>query len=472
VASGNTGPVVTASSSVDVNAGATAGGYVVEVTVSADGFNDATCRAEAVVLGLPGGLSVSCDVSLTAALGFDLDNDPNDNHVTLAIDQQNNPIGVTIRLHNPGPADLQVAISGLPELVQCADGVTPVPPLTPVFVPAEADVTVDMGCILASCPGGASFTLAVVGTAVASSDVPCVHDANGNPIQTPASDCSAAVTCLTPASARVGGGGVLMPGDIAENECAPDLVTRVLGPRCNGEEAVKITHGGQLGAPYSEASCGAVAAFPQGDPCIRGQWQHVRHYRGKANPRSFVSIDNTHSDRPIGLFDSLRAACLPCCENPAAGGSLGTLCNGDDHRLCGPQPRSAPANAVVFSGVGQLRSCASSSQKGAGSSQPVVFRVYIEDRSEPGASDGLADVYCFQAWAINGSYTDQDVINARQVLANDSCRFIENYTQGSLPSRHALDAYSHKLTLIIEDGGALRTGNEQIFPSTSATCPD
>jgi len=61
---------------------------------------------------------------------------------------------------------------------------------------------------------------------------------------------------------------------------------------------VQITHGGQLGAPFSQGDCGAVL----GNPCIRGQWEHQRHYVGKGNPRSIVDIDNNfHSLNPNGV---------------------------------------------------------------------------------------------------------------------------------------------------------------------------
>ena len=53
-----------------------------------------------------------------------------------------------------------------------------------------------------------------------------------------------------------------------------------------------------------------------------------------------------------------------------------------------------------------------------------------------------------------------------QTLATDSCDFIENYVQGQLPDSSVIG------NLIINDCGALHTGNQQIHPSTSATCKD
>src|SRR5262249_15468529 len=241
-------------------------------------------------------ISVTCDITLSST--FDLDNNPNDNHVSLPADSQNAPVAVTVTLHNPSSIDLQVTISGLPPLVSCDDDTTPVPPPQPVTVPAGGDVTVNAGCVLVSCPAGLDMSVSVVATATANTDHPCIYDSNGNAIATDVSTCTAKVICERPATCRVTGGGVLLPNEVEQNTCSPDITTVVFGPNCNGVDAVKITHGGQLGAPFSNPTCGNVAALPQGDPCIRGQWEHVRHYQGKANPSSYVEVDNFHSNTP------------------------------------------------------------------------------------------------------------------------------------------------------------------------------
>src|SRR5207249_1400443 len=130
------------------------------------------------------------------------------------------------------------------------------------------------------------------------------------------------------------------------------------------------------------------------------------------NPRDVVDM-SFHSANPNskGQFDSLSCACLGCCD-PATGAFIPptfgplihkfALCNPDDHKVCGPQPRPSPANAIIFSGVGKLTPA---SDNGANGNQAdwVVFRVYIEDRSEPGGFHPKgaiqpADIYCFQAW--------------------------------------------------------------------------
>jgi hypothetical protein len=421
-----------------------------------------TAQDTATVTIVP--LNLSCSIVLTSSL--DMDNNPNDNHVTLPQGTLNAPITVSITLHNGSTIDESVQIT-VPGLVDCADQTTPVTP-APVTVPAGSDVTVQaIGCVIASCPAGLNLTVTAVGSAVSTAPDICVNDTTGTPVTT-STTCTASVSCQTPATCRVTGGGVLLPGEVEQGTCSQSVTTVISGPHCNANEAVKITHGGQLGAPFSDPTCGNVAALPQGDPCIRGQWEHVRHYQGKANAQTTIAVDNFHSNTPKGIFDSLKCACLPCCENPQAGGQVNNLCNPDDHKICGPEPRPAPANAIIFSGVGYLRTCATSNQKNS-AQQAVIFRVYIEDRSEPGGqhpggAKAPADIYCFQAWVINGQYDSAANIALRQQVATDNCNFLNSYVQGNLPNAQVIGAP------LVNDCGALHTGNHQIHPSTSATC--
>jgi hypothetical protein len=203
----------------------------------------------------------------------------------------------------------------------------------------------------------------------------------------------------------------------------------------------------------------------------------VRHYQGKSNPQTVVSVDNFHSNTPKGIFDMVQCACLPCCENPTAAGKLGDLCNPDDHKICGPEPRPAPANAIIFTGVGSITSCEGSNKKNP-VEQQVLFRIYIVDRSEPGGSHpggqkSPPDVYCFQAWSLpnNASITDPNVIALRQQLANASCAFIQGAINTNPTSTTLLPSPNDIGNLLINDCGGLHTGNHQIHPSTGATCP-
>src|SRR5204862_4451435 len=137
-----------------------------------------------------------------------------------------------------------VCVLGLPPLVDCGDDVTPVVVPCPVFIPAGGSATI-FGCELVSCPGLANH-LTIVASAVANTNVPCVFDICGRVITTTNTGCSGAVECQTPATCRVTGGGQLIPGT-SDKSCM--TVTTTIFP--NGT-IDKITHGGQLGAPYSQ----------------------------------------------------------------------------------------------------------------------------------------------------------------------------------------------------------------------------
>jgi hypothetical protein len=465
------------------------------------GVSGSTVTSSATATVIPMGLA--CQIQLCLSEGcqdesFDLDGKL-DNHITLSSDTPpNTPIRVTLTLKNTGQADLTVTqVSGLPDLVDCdtglpvsVDGVLQLPTPGISIKAGQSSQATFLGCWLVTCAGGTAGNFTVGAHAVADSDnaTECLLNSAGQPVSTDILEndrCPASVDCVAPASCRVTGGGVLIPGETEDGACSPtpegqnwSITTATDGPLCNQAKAVKITHGGQLGAPYANESCGNVALFPMGDPCIRGQWEHVRHYQGKANPKSTVSVDNFHSNTPKGIFDMVKCACLPCCENPGAGGDTGKLCNPADHKICGPMPRPAPANAIIFTGVGYMSSCATANAKGKGKLEAVVFRVYIEDRSEPGGqhpggAKKPADVYCFQAWSLSsipgntsGKLDSAEAIAARQALATDSCNYLENYTQGVLPNSTLLG------TPVVNDCGALHTGNQQIHPSTSATCPN
>src|SRR5439155_21920415 len=65
-----------------------------------------------------------------------------------------------------------------------------------------------------------------------------------------------------------------------------------------------VTHGGQVGAP----NIVATRFFPN-QPCIRGEWTHVRH----VSPRlrgNFHAASNGHRHD----FDSALCACLNCAS--------------------------------------------------------------------------------------------------------------------------------------------------------------
>jgi hypothetical protein len=254
-----------------------------------------------------------------------------------------------------------------------------------------------------------------------------------------------------------------------------------------------ISHGGQLGAPFARMNCDSNVL---GNPCIRGQWEHVRHYQGNGNPRDVIDM-NFHSATPKGVFDTLLCACLGCCD-PARGGfvapTLGPaihkfqICNPDDRKVCGPLPRPAPANALIFSGVGRITPTDDINGPRANRSEWVVFRIYIEDRSEPGGGHPdpsfptePADIYCFQAWKT-GIKTSRKpdfttiATHMRAALVYDSCAFLqalEAYdpvTGSGLPPGTLPPAMLLGVPADINDCGPLHDGNRQIHPATGATC--
>jgi hypothetical protein len=278
----------------------------------------------------------------------------------------------------------------------------------------------------------------------------------------------------------------LVPDTVDSTGCGYSVATSLFPPTSTGTPEglalVKVTHGGQLGAPYAQQDCGEVL----GNPCIRGQWQHVRHYQGKGNPRDTVTA--LHNVNPKGQFDALLCACLPCCiGDTEQGGEVSEigkkwqLCNKDDHKICGPMPRPAPGNALIWSGIGKYQHADDLSGKGA---EWAVIRVYIVDRSEPGGQHpggavAPADIYCFQAWTTGVSVSKKpnfDQMGAaataiRKAIAEDSCKFLQAVVNGDLPLDALPSDKVGELTANISDRGPLHNGNRQIHPSTSATCP-
>jgi hypothetical protein len=273
---------------------------------------------------------------------------------------------------------------------------------------------------------------------------------------------------------------------VVDRSCI-DVETTLFPDSVNGLELDHVSHGGQLGAPFSQMDCGAIL----GNPCIRGQWQHTRHYKGKGNARDVIDM-NFHSNTPKGVFDSLFCACLGCCTTegfqPGFVGRLHNnqkfaLCNPDDHKVCGPQPRPAPANAIIFSGVGTIKPEVDGGQGASNkAAEYVVFRVYIEDRSEPGGhfpggAVEPSDIYCFQAWKTGIKVSKKPdfttVANAfRTALGAANCEFLDDLSTGALPIGTLPSPTVNGVTADIQDCGPLDRGNHQIHPSTSATCTE
>jgi hypothetical protein len=445
--------------------------------VTATGTSDAglsdtdTDFADAVVLNI----NLECD--LTLASSFDMDSNPADNAVQLPAGSVDTSIEFNLVLRNTGTSPLTVTnISGLPALVDCTDLTTPVAPVLPFDLDPGESATLS-ACVLVSCPG-AQFSVQAHGVASDVGGTLCVFDENGNRVSDSTAVCPAVVTCEQPVTCRVTGGGVLLPGTV-DQSCIEVGTTIFPLATPNGLTIKKITHGGQLGAPFSQEDCGEIL----GNPCIRGQWSHIRHYNGTANPRDVIDMD-FHSQTPKGVYDSLNCACLGCCD-PETGAfitpiTVGSLCNPDDHKVCGPQPRPSPANAIIWSGIGKLTPTDDRSGPRADRSEWVVFRIYIEDRSEPGGHHPggavePADIYCFQAWKTGikvSKKPDFSTVSAefRHALGQANCDFLADLQNGTLPIGTLPSPTVGGVTADIQDCGPMNTGNHQIHPSTSATC--
>jgi hypothetical protein len=325
-----------------------------------------------------------------------------------------------------------------------------------------------------TCTGPDILNTATVSAEVVAADqVKCVKDWEGKSM-TVSHECSAAVGCTPVAlpGCRTTGGGKQYT---SENQTCPTDVRYV-------------THGGQVGAPYGAAGAPTITNCETGEgtgfwnPCIRGEYQHVRHMKGgrRANFHA-ASNGNVHQ------FDSLACACLPCDSfdttnswpNPkltchpadrtyTSNGdvtSVEGLCNPGD-RACGPEPRKAPSNKIAFSGVGDYTEA-----KGRKIANQVVFRVDIEDRGEPGnahaigsnGKDKKIDRYRIRMWKITG---DPDSLYNRALrVAVAVTNAADERVLATLPCGQGATPEPD-----VDDGGDLDRGNRQIHPNTGASC--
>jgi hypothetical protein len=201
---------------------------------------------------------------------------------------------------------------------------------------------------------------------------------------TASAECTPPECPESPLGCRITGGGIASDarGDIA------------LG------EIKKATFGGQVGA-----SCGCIGCFDIEDDMIQGNWTHSRKVKkGRFHAKDYSSL---------------------VCD----------LDNGE-----GPEPRPAPANKACFAGIGYL------AEGGGKRSQPVAFRVEVEDRGEPGAgsnSGDMADVYRMRIWIPGQGENPEDLLDGICCL---------NAEPVGVPDPD------------VDDGGELIKGNIQIHP--------
>jgi hypothetical protein len=291
-------------------------------------------------------------------------------------------------------------------------------------------------------------------------------------VTTVSTHCEAYITCEAAIGCRTTGGG-RQDADSPRGPLAWPLQGG--GIECiEGEDVRFVTHGGQVGSPAGNAT-----TFDPDSACIRGSWEHVRHTKGGRRA-------NFHAKS----FDSLLCACLG--EGSEPGIVIDGICNPDDKKNgLGPLPRKAPANKITFSGVGDY-TC----QKGGRRPRACLFRVDIEDRSEPGGfhpggAKDPADRYRIRMWvltaeekaALDGavnSLNDPGLCNFRRAIAATPTN--THLTDG------AVDASGDAVPLgtpvfgvrrpDVDDGGEMQHGNHQIHPGhkpctkPTHTCPD
>jgi hypothetical protein len=245
----------------------------------------------------------------------------------------------------------------------------------------------------------------------------------------------------------IGVGGCRVPGGSNKqlNSHQSDCVTTPLPSF--------LSHGGQVGAPFSVGT-----PFQPNSPCISGEWEHNRHLK----QNSLVGVLHASGNGNVHQFDSLLCACLPCDENPLAVGVVGGVCNPGD-RICGPLPRSAPANKICFSGVGDYTFTTGKKTVKA------VFRVDIEDRSEGNshASTPPPDRYRIRIWLLDPSCGRNPDPNSPQAMA---IRFAASADPATIATLATTEQLKVNIEPDIDDGGDMTQGNHQIHPATGAIC--
>jgi hypothetical protein len=282
------------------------------------------------------------------------------------------------------------------------------------------------------------------------------------------SECVTMLACRVANACRVTGGGRQDLNDPNGSVCPTDVRY--------------VTHGGQVGAPVGDKVCSIDTTLPNywlGNPCIHGRWTHVRHEQG--------GLEGNFHGR---FYDTLDCACLETnydsnCMYPTAPVVNGVCGN----RNIGPLPRKAPANKIVFTGVGDW-TC----ETGRRAPRSCLFRVDIEDRGEPGnahalGADGKAgrvpDRYRIRIWVLtdaelaqlnSGGGADPYLIHFRDCIS--ACNGI-NYRDGvcgpNTCSGDDCDGTGTTGTITfpggcpvrspnVDDGGEMLHGNHQIHP--------
>src|SRR5439155_4933033 len=202
----------------------------------------ATATDTATVTVVP--ISVSCEITLFSQ--FDDDGNPADNHVTLLDSGQ---VDFSLTVNNTGPADMSVVISGLP----CSVDLDEVPIPTTLTIPAGGSSNF-VCSVEVVCSAGAQFSVTVTGTAVPSTDHPCIFDTKGQPISS-SNQCSGLVECqpaclLTVTKTACVVTNVTAVGDTCTGG-AIALTLKYTGPTINSATIVQVQGSGGTTVAYS-----------------------------------------------------------------------------------------------------------------------------------------------------------------------------------------------------------------------------
>jgi len=383
--------------------------------------------------------TVDIDCTKIVTSPDDLDNNPFNSFVTLLQDGLTHFVTNTVIVRNLGEVDLTNVTIHDP-LLEGAGCIMPAPFTlaageSQTFVLClDAITTTDEFC----AGGGRTNTIMIEAMADAGTNNFCVYDQFGSNV-TVRTDCSAYISCKKPGACRTTDGG------------RQDANQGHVDPRF--PEVRYVTHGGQVGAPVGNAG------FDPDSDCIHGRWTHVRHMKGGLK-------GNFHAR----FYDSLLCACLGGVDCTNVTPVTGRLCNAGD-RVCGPEPRKAPANKICFSGVGDY-----TLTNGRRTPRSTLFRVDIEDRSEPGGAHPKGgtpppDRYRIRIWVLTSS--ELAALNGPSKLC--SFRKAISCSDVNTPLKDgALDANGNAVALgtavfgqrapDIDDGGDLDRGNSQIHP--------
>ena len=476
------------------------------VSVIDSAFGDLTADFPCVSQGFPPQFAVGafCSYTFKASVGHDLTNVVNDIGYSIVSGQRTNATANAVVTVYPASVTClkQYTIDGGPltnDAVLPDSGphtivwyVTVSNPSTNVNLGnvVVTDVTTNLpGCTITLPPFSLDAGSNIVFLVCSNSSISCTNGFDGitNTINVTASEFSLGTNHLPVCSIDINGSNIVVSSECeAFLGCSHPSACRVTGGGRQDEPNVYppnvryVTHGGQVGAPVGDRICTVTAQFPIGNPCIHGRWTHVRHMLGGLE-------GNFHAR----FYDTLQCACLDTSTTSAVvtipgvdgqspqtytdlvygpGTIEDAVCNPGD-KIAGPEPSPAPANKIAFTGIGDY-----ALTQGNRAPVSVLFRVDVEDRSEPGGSHPGGgkpppDRNRTRIWILTSSElaalhgnggpgSDNLLLNFRNAIS--ACNGI-NVQDGASVTNGAPAFGVRKPD--IDDGGELDRGNYQIHPS-------